>query len=121
MPKAQHRAAIVKPSELAELIRDIDNTVSGNYCTVEALKLIPRVFQRPKEICLLKWDYVDFEAELIRIAKQVIKQLRELRQYTGYTEYVFPNHRDSSKPISKNNSLIAQCRAKIGLTSGLPH
>lgn len=116
-PKVKHRAAIVKPAELAQLMKDIDESGSGNHCTVEALKLIPRVFLRPKEIRLLKWDYVDFEEGLIRIpeeemkrsrehlvplATQVIDQLRELRNYTGYTEYVFPNHRDSSKPMSKN-------------------
>ena len=117
LPKVKHMAAIVKPSELGELIRDIDETDSGNYCTVEALKLIPRVFLRPKEIRLLKWEYVDFDDGLIRIAeedmkrsrehlvpmaKQVVAQLREVQKFTGYSEYVFPNHRDSSKPLSKN-------------------
>lgn len=50
LPKVKHRAAIVKPDELAQLIKDIDTTQSGNYCTAEALKLIPRVFLRPIEI-----------------------------------------------------------------------
>lgn len=117
LPKVQHRVAIVKASELGKLIKDIDETDSGNYCTVEALKLIPRIFLRPKEIRLLKWEYVDFDDRLIRIpeedmkrgrehlvpmAKQVIEQLRGVKQFTGYSEYVFPNHRDSSKPLSKN-------------------
>lgn len=117
LPKVKHRAAIVKPNELAQLIRDIDTTESGNYCTVEALKLIPRVFLRPTEIRNLKWEYVDFEDELIRIpaeemkrgrehivpmSKQVIKHLKEVKTVTGYSKLVFPNQRDSSKPMSKN-------------------
>ena len=36
MPKVKHRAAITKPLELAQLIRDVDTTDSGSYCTVEA-------------------------------------------------------------------------------------
>ncbi|ODS23696.1 integrase [Candidatus Endobugula sertula] len=117
MPKVQHHAAIVKASELAELIKAIDETDSGYYCTVEALKLIPRVFLRPKEIRGLKWDYIDFDAGLIRVpeedmkrsrehlvpmAKQVASQLQEVQKFTGYSEYVFPNQRDSSKQMSKN-------------------
>lgn len=117
LPKVKHRAAIVKASELGKLIRDIDETESGYYCTAEALKLIPRVFLRPKEIRLLRWEYVDFNDNLIRIAeedmkrdrehlvpmaKQVAEQLQAVQQLTGYSEFVFPNHRDSSKPLSKN-------------------
>lgn len=117
MPKVQHRAAIVKPSELAKLIRDVDEKESGNFCTVEALKLIPRVFLRPHEIRLLKWEYVDFDDCLIRIpeedmkrsrehlvpmARQVVDQLQDVQQYTAYSQYVFPSERDSSRPMSKN-------------------
>ena len=117
LPKVKHRAAIVRASELATLIKSIDETDSGNYCTVEALKLIPRVFLRPKEIRLLKWQYIDFDDCLIRIpeedmkrgrehlvpmADQVASQLQEVKKFTGYAEYVFPNHRDSSNPMSKN-------------------
>lgn len=117
LPKVKHRAAIVKPNELAQLIKNIDTTESGNYCTVEALKLIPRVFLRPTEIRNLKWEYVDFDDSLIRIpaaemkrdrehlvpmSKQVAKQLTDIKAVTGYSELVFPNQRDSSKPMSKN-------------------
>lgn len=117
LPKVKHRAAIVKPNELAQLIKDIDTTESGNYCTAEALKLIPRVFLRPTEIRNLKWEYIDFDDSLIRIpaeemkrerehlvpmSKQVVQQLKDIKTVTGYSELVFPNQRDSSKPISKN-------------------
>ncbi len=47
LPKVRHRAAIVNPTELTELIADIDGNTSGSLCTSEALKLIPRVFLRP--------------------------------------------------------------------------
>lgn len=117
MPKVKHHAAIVRATELAELIKAIDDSESGHYCTIEALKLIPRIFLRPKEIRGLKWDYIDFEDGLIRVpeedmkrsrehlvpmAAQVAAQLQEVKKLTGYSEYVFPNHRDSSKQMSKN-------------------
>ena len=117
LPKVKHRAAIVKSNELAQLIKDIDTTQSGNYCTAEALKLIPRVFLRPTEIRNLKWEYIDFYDLLIRIpaeemkrnrehlvpmSMQVAEHLKEIKAITGYSKLVFPNQRDSSKPMSKN-------------------
>ena len=117
MKKVKHHAAIVKADELGELIRDIDENIAGHYCTIEALKLIPRIFLRPKEIRCLKWSYLDFDDGLIRIpeeemkrsrehivpmATQVVAQLQDIQKMTGYAEYVFPNHRDSSKMMSKN-------------------
>jgi integrase len=117
LPKVQNRAAIVNPAELANLIVDIDENSAGSYCTIEALKLIPRVFLRPKEIRHLKWEYIDFEHDLIRIheeemkrrrehlvpmATQVSAQLREVQKVTGYSQYVFPSERSADNPISKN-------------------
>lgn len=115
--KVKHRSAIFDFKHLSSLINDIDNHESGSFCTVEALKLIPRLFLRPIEIRFLKWEYIDFKEKIIRIpaeemkrdrdhlvpmAKQVIEQLRNLQSVTGYSKFVFPSERDSSKPISKN-------------------
>ncbi|RCW20512.1 integrase [Vibrio parahaemolyticus] len=117
LPVVQHRAAITEPKALGRLISDIDNNETGEFCTVEALKLLPRVFLRPVEIRSLKWSYVCFEDELITLpasdmkkdrdhivplSSQVIKQLLKLKCHTGYSEYLFPNQRDASKPLSKN-------------------
>jgi integrase len=117
MPKVTHRAAITRPNDLGQLIRDIDKADSGSYCTVQALMLIPRLFLRPVEIRSLKWDYIDLEQKLLIIpaeemkrgrehlvplASQVIEHLQSIKEMTGYSEYVFPNERDSSKPLSKN-------------------
>ena len=117
MPKVEHRAAITKPLVLGQLIHDIDTSDSGSYCTVEALKLIPRLFLRPKEIRGLKWEYIDFDQKLLVIpaedmkrnrehlvplAEQVIKQLLAVQDITGYSPYVFPSQRSSDKPLSKN-------------------
>ncbi|WP_125782608.1 tyrosine-type recombinase/integrase [Pseudoalteromonas rubra] len=117
LPKVRSHSAIIKASELGKLIYDIDTSPTGSFCTVEALKLIPRLFLRPNEIRNLKWEYVDFDDKLIRIpaaemkkdrdhlvplSKQVIKQLRYIQGVTSYSVYVFPSQRDSSRPMSKN-------------------
>jgi len=117
LKKVRSHSAIINPIELGNLIHDIDMTISGTYCTAEALKLIPRLFLRPKEIRGLKWAYVDFSEKLIRIpaqemkkdrdhlvplSKQVLKQLEYIYTVTSYSVYVFPNSRNSDNPISKN-------------------
>lgn len=117
LPKTKHRAAITNPTELGKLMWDIDNLDRGTYCTIQSLRLIPRLFLRPKEIRTMKWAYVDFEAKLIRIpeedmkkgrdhlvplANQVVTQLKEVQVMTGYSTYVFPSVRNSHKPMSKN-------------------
>jgi len=117
LKKVRSHSAIINPIELGNLIHDIDMTISGTFCTAEALKLIPRLFLRPKEIRGLKWAYVDFSEKLIRIpaqemkkdrdhlvplSKQVLKQLEYIYTVTSYSVYVFPNSRNSDNPISKN-------------------
>ncbi|WP_330997784.1 site-specific integrase [Psychrosphaera haliotis] len=95
----------------------MDNSEGGTFCTVEALKLLPRLFLRPNELRCLKWQYIDFADRIIRIpaeemkrsrehlvplADQVIEHLKQIKEVTGYSKFVFPNSRDASKPISKN-------------------
>jgi len=117
MPKVTHRAAILDVKQLQSLIRDIDQNELGEFCSREALKLIPRVFLRPGEVRLLKWEYVKFESKriylpeeimkkdrefIVPLSTQVMKQLTELKQITGYSQFVFPNSKDSSQMMSKN-------------------
>jgi len=117
LPKVKHRAAITNPKELGKLIHAIDVLDSGSYCTIQALRLIPRLFLRPKEIRGLKWEYIDFDDKRLRIpsadmkkdrehlvplAEQVIAHLKEIQQVTGYSQYVFPSQRNSDQPMSKN-------------------
>lgn len=117
LPAVKHMAAITEPKALGKLMSDIDNNNSGDFCTIEALKLIPRVFLRPVEVRSLKWTYISFDEELIILpaedmkrsrdhlvpmSRQVQEQLLHLREYTGYSTHLFPNQRDASKPLSKN-------------------
>ena len=77
LPKVQGMAAIVDPTQLATLMQDITYSEGGSYCTVEALKLLPRIFVRPTEIRNLKWEYIDYDDRLIRFPVEEMKRSRE--------------------------------------------
>ncbi|WP_229333590.1 site-specific integrase [Glaciecola sp. MH2013] len=117
MPKIVHRSAILDIDRLANLIRDIDENDRGSFCSSEALKLIPRIFLCPGEVRMLRWEYVNFKEKrillpadfmkmdrefIVPLSSQVLKQLEALKMSTGYSELLFPNSKDSSKPMSKN-------------------
>ncbi|MGO4891136.1 tyrosine-type recombinase/integrase [Flavobacterium sp. W21_SRS_FM6] len=118
LPRVQHYSAITSKGDLAQLIYDVDNNNKGNYCSIEALKLAPRLLLRPGEVRLLKWEYVDLNDHLIRIpaekiknrandhlvplSKQMLYQFEEIKKYTGYSSFVFPNQNDTRKTLSKN-------------------
>jgi len=117
LPKVIHRAAITNPKQLGKLMYDIEKWDAGAYSTVQALRLLPHVFLRTKEIREMRWEYVDFDDKLIRIpdtemkkdnahlvpmSSQVTNLLQGVHQITGYSPFVFPSNRDASKPMSKN-------------------
>jgi len=130
LPKVKHRAAITDPKQLGQLMRDIKSFDKADYCTFQALRLVPFLFLRPKEVRKLKWEYVDFDTGLITIpdesmkkdrvhivpmAKQVIIQLQEAHAMTGYSPYVFPNIRNGQRYMSKN--VINDALRKMGYGS----
>jgi integrase len=132
VPRVKHRASLTNVNELSGLIKDIDQNQSASYCTNQALKLLPRIFLRPGEIRKLKWDYVDFESNLITIpseemkmershivpmARQVKSAFIELKRFTSYSPYVFPGERNSDNPISKN--VITNLLRKLGYSADI--
>jgi integrase len=117
LSRVKHQPAITDPKSLRGLIISIDENELGDFCAREALKLLPRVFLRPIEVRSLKWEYIDFDTRQINIpademkksrehtiplASQVLAHLKEVHKHTNYSAFVFPNSRDSNKPISKN-------------------
>lgn len=115
--RVKHQPAITDPKTLKGLILSIDENELGDFCAKEALKLLPRVLLRPIEVRNLKWEYIDFDTKQINIpademkktrehtvpfSSQVEAHLRHLHSHTNYSNFVFPNARDSTKPISKN-------------------
>jgi integrase len=59
-PIVKHRAAILDPAGLRELLRAIDEYGGGAIVKI-AMPLLPHVFVRPSELRNAKWDEVDCE------------------------------------------------------------
>jgi len=125
-----HFAAITDPKEFGGLLRDIDS-YRGWYAVVYALKLLPLVFTRPSELRLAEWTEVDLElaqwdipagrmkmrnAHVVPLASQAVEILKELRTYSGDSQFLFPTPRQRGKPIS-NVALLNGLR-RMGYGTG---
>ena len=73
--RVTHRAAIVEPSKVEQLLRDID-AYEGYFPLVCALKLAPLVFTRPTELRAAHWSEFDPDEKEWRIPAERMKQLR---------------------------------------------
>ena len=115
---------ITSPSEIRVLLQLIDNpSVRQDFVVTQALKLMPLVFLRPKNIRFLKWEYIDFiekrinipasemktnKALAVPLAKQAMQILKDTQQLTGNEEYVFVSHYSKNgQPISENTTTAA--------------
>lgn len=115
--KTNHFASITDEKLLGKLMHDIVTHQNGGFYTRQALSLIPHIFLRQSELRKLKWEHIDFDNLLIRAPAEIMKTgklhlvpiseqanniLRELKKYSGYLTYLFPNERNAHEPLSKN-------------------
>lgn len=116
-----NRAAIIEPKKVGELLRAIDG-YQGSFIVKCALKLAPLFFVRPGELRNAEWEEVSFEnaewnipaskmkmkePHLVPLSQQAIDILKELKEYTGASRYVFPSGRTFDRPMSDNAILAA--------------
>lgn len=119
----KHLAAIVDPVEVAKLLRVIDG-YHGSFVTKCALRLAPLFFVRPGELRHAEWAEINFELaewnipaermkmkqpHLVPLSSQAIEILKELRDLTGSSRYLFPSARSFARPMS-NNAILAALR-----------
>lgn len=122
--KTQHFAAITDPKEIPALLRAIDG-YGGTPVVVAALNLAPLVFVRPGELRHARWEDFDLEAAtwsfqpsknadplIVPLPRQAVAILNDLYGLTGPGGYVFPNLRDSKRPMS--DSTIGAALDTIG-------
>lgn len=129
LPKPDHRAKgnfghTTDPEDLKNLIQQIHNPSSNRQSpiTTYALKLMPLLFLRPKNIRFMKWEYIDFDNAMLTIpasemkagkelkvplATQAIGILEEVKPLTGRHEYVFVTSHGHGKPMSENTTTAA--------------
>lgn len=128
-PEVQHRAAILDPQKLGELLRAIGG-YTGHYTTKFALELAPHVFLRPGELRQARWPEVDFDKAVwsipaertkmrkphhVPLSKQSLDILRRLHAVRTSDGFIFPSIRSHLRPMSEN-TLNAALR-RLGFTS----
>ena len=112
-PRVRHRAGIIDPVRLGELLRAIDG-YTGREVIGIALKLALLFFVRPGELRKARWQQFDLSAaqwripaecmkarvqHLVPLSGQALELLQKLRTISGDSEYVFPSLRDPSRPL----------------------
>lgn len=117
-----HRAAIVDPKGVAELLRAIDAYSGRGPMVRNALRLAPLVFVRPGELRHWEWAEIDFEqalwtipagkmkmgvAHCVPLSRQALDVLAEQKTLSGGGTYVFPSPRTAARPMSANAILAA--------------
>lgn len=111
--KSKHMPTLTTEEDISELLQDI-HSYHGTTIVKTALSISAYVFVRPSELANSKWEYIDFEKShwlipakhmkmkrdhLIPFPRQVKELLEALKPITGESEYIFPNEKDSNKPM----------------------
>ena len=112
--KVRHRAAIIDPTLVGQLLRDIGN-YQGTFVVQSAFRISPLLFQRPGEIRQLLWSDIDLQAKewrpyisktdfhhIVPLSTQAIAILETIKPFTGSGQYVFPSSRGDGRPMSDN-------------------
>lgn len=120
--RVTHRAAILDPDKLGELMLKLKTYGnSRGYIVLRyALQIMPYVFVRTKELISAEWKDIDFvnrewrytatktnTAHVVPLAPQVIRLLEELHKGTGNGRLLFPNMRDFKSHISEVSMVSA--------------
>ncbi|WP_169943103.1 site-specific integrase [Campylobacter sp. RM15925] len=129
LSKTNNFKAITDTDKLKELLRAFDD-YQGSNSTKQALIFGIHTFLRSANVRRLKWQYVDFDKDLIifpakemklrnefimPISKQVKKILHTQKELLGLkSEYVFPSDVTNTKPLSENTLNYAIKRLGFG-------
>ena len=123
--KSRHFPKITDIAIFKELVNAI-YTYKGSHSIRNALRLVLHLPFRAENICNMKWEYIDFEKNIITIprnemkikdinlqdfklpmSKEVINILNEQKQFTAHQEWVFlgSNNRSPINSESPNKAL----------------
>ena len=118
--KHKHMAALTKPSEIAMLIKNINEY--PRQIVQCALKFSALTFCRPGEIRQAEWSEIDFEnkewripaekmkmkrVHIVPLSRQAVELLHFLQKFTGKNKWLFPSARNNGKPMSNNAVRVA--------------
>lgn len=128
LPKPDHRQKtnfghITAEEDFKNLLTQIHSpSARQSPFTTAALKLMPLLFLRPYNIRFMKWEYIDFKANMLTIpgsemksnkelkvplATQAIAVLEEVKELGAQSSYVFVTSHGHGKPMSENTTTAA--------------
>ncbi len=132
----KNMAAILDPVKVGGMLRAIDD-YKGQPTTQAALILSSLLFQRPSNIRLMEWSWIDFDnamltvpsmsmkrrvmeklngkPHLIPLAPQAVAALRSIQPLTGSGKYVFSSLLSGNRPMSENT--VNTALRRMGYTS----
>ena len=117
----RHHPTITDDKTIKLLLESIDN-YTGEIVTKYALKIVPHLALRPIELRSMKWDYINFEDNIIvipadkmkmrlehivPITSTVMKYIEELQEHTGDKVYLFANSVYKDRYMSENTINVA--------------
>ena len=114
-----HHPAITIPSEIKELLKDINSIeekFKSDISVIFIFKIIPYVFVRSENIRLMRWDELDLEKGIWEIPKEKMKThidfvcplsrqavniIKEIELYSRHrSEFVFPSPSKNDRGIA---------------------
>ena len=116
-----HHASITEPEEIGALLRALD-THSGRYAVQCALRLAPLVFVRAGELAGAEWPEIDLDkaewripaarmkmrqVHIVPLSRQALAILRELHEFSGGGQYVFPGWSKNDPHMHKGTLVVA--------------
>ena len=130
--EVKHYASITDPKAVGSLLRDIEG-YSGDISVLNALRLLPYVFLRSKELRWAQWDEFNFEEgvwivpaarmkkvrgsrtpHIVPLARQVVTLLQNIRETSFGGNLVFPSPFSATRCISDMGLLNALRRMGYG-------
>ncbi len=121
--KKKNFSHITNIHDLSNLLKAVDQVrPRQDYAVTMALRLMPLVFLRPKNIRYMKWEYINFHKKqilfparemkrntdhVVPLSEQAMKILKSIHELTGDDEYVFSTSRGNGKPMSENTTTKA--------------
>lgn len=111
--KRSHMAALIDPVGIGKYLVKASH-YQGYISQRIAMQLAPLLFLRPGELRQLRWEYIDFQKQIIELPAEIMKTreahivplpwqaqvlIEELYLHTGEYDWLFPSPRSTRKPI----------------------
>jgi integrase len=119
--RPKHHPTILDKHKIGKLLLELDGH-PGYFPVKCALRLMPLVFVRERELIEAEWAEFDLDARewriparrmkmgeqhIVPLSRQAMSVLEELRRFTGLGQYLFPSARLIGRPIGKSTMLAA--------------